>query len=369
MIMPDVPATTDMSDRVPSRYVATLLRMVGERGYDFGALLADAGLDFDPLRGDHPDYRADVSAMQYSRVYQRVLSLLQDETFGATGAGALVEPGAFRMMCYCIISCSTLGQAIQRASEFYRTFFDERSQLSVNFSDAVARVGYRCRLRGCGQRVDAADAYGLAVWHRFFGWLCGRPIELRRVDFSGDSPARREKYEALFRCPLHFRQSQDLLYFDSDCLGWPVVHNENSLAEFLRTAPYQLLVMDHGEDRNSLSAQIRAMIGHDFSEGCPGFEAISAALGMSAPTLRRRLKKEGTTFQRLKDEARSEAARLCLGRLELSINEVAQMMGFTDPSAFHRSFKKWTGLTPGQYRATRFGAAPAVPVTAAGARL
>ncbi len=93
------------------------------------------------------------------------------------------------------------------------------------------------------------------------------------------------------------------------------------------------------------------MIGHDFSEGFPSFEMISGALNMSAPTLRRRLKREGTTFQQLKDEARCEAAKLCLNRHELSINEVALQLGFTEPSAFHRSFKKWTGQTPGQFRA------------------
>ena len=129
-----------MSDRVPTRFVKTLLRMVGDRGYDFSAILDDAGLDFDPLDPDDPAYRDEISAMQYSRVYQSVLSLLQDETFGTAGS-ELVAPGAFRMMCYCIISCRNLGQAIQRASEFYRTFFDERSQLYANFSDQVARVG------------------------------------------------------------------------------------------------------------------------------------------------------------------------------------------------------------------------------------
>ena len=55
----------------------------------------------------------------------------------------------------------------------------------------------------------------------------------------------------------------------------------------------------------------------------------------------------------MKDEARCEAAKLCLDRPDLSINEVALQMGFTDPSAFHRSFKKWTGQTPGQFRASR----------------
>jgi AraC-like DNA-binding protein len=341
-----------MSDRVPTRFIQTLLRMVGDRGYDFSAILNSAGLEFDPLDESHPDYRPEISAMQYSRVYQQVLSLLQDETFGVTGS-EMVAPGAFRMMCYCIISCQNLGQAIQRASEFYRTFFDERSQLYANFTEQFARVGYKNLAREEGAQVTAADAYGLSVWHRFFGWLCGRPLELKRVDFTGGTPQNLEKYEALFGCPLNFNQANDLMYFDSACLAWPIVHTEHSLREFLRTAPYQLLIMERNPDVNNLSAQVKAMIGHDFSEGFPGFETISSALNMSAPTLRRRLKREGTTFQQLKDQARCEAAKLCLDRPDLSINEVALQMGFTDPSAFHRSFKKWTGLTPGQFRASR----------------
>ncbi len=341
-----------MSDRVPTQFVNTLLRMVGDRGYDFSGILADAGLDFNPLHQADPGYRAEISAMQYSRVYQHVLHLLQDETFGVTGS-ELVAPGAFRMMCYCIISCDNLGQAIGRASEFYRTFFDESSQLYANFSEQYARVGYRTIDRNDQPQVAAADAYGLSMWHRFFGWLCGRPIELKRVDFSGAAPERLEKYEKLFGCPLYFNQVNDLLYFDSASLAWPVVHTEHSLREFLRTAPYQLLVMENDPNGNNLSAQVKAMIGHDFSEGFPSFDTISSALNMSAPTLRRRLKREGTTFQQLKDDARCEAAKLCLDRPELSINEVALQMGFTDPSAFHRSFKKWTSQTPGQFRASR----------------
>ena len=339
-----------MSDRVPTRFVQTLLRMAGGADYDFSAILNGAGLDFDPLDEADAAYRGEISAMQYSRVYQSVLSLLQDETFGSAGS-ELVTPGAFRMMCYCVISCDNLGQAILRASEFYRTFFDERSQLYANFSDQYARVGYRTKVREDRPLVAAADAYGLSMWHRFFGWLSGRPIELKRVDFTGDTPRNLEKYESLFGCPLYFNQGNDLLYFDSACLAWPIVHSEHSLREFLRTAPYQLLMMENSPDGDNLSAQVKAMIGHDFSEGFPGFETISRALNMSAPTLRRRLKREGTTFQQLKDGARCEAAKLCLNRYELSINEVALQMGFTDPSAFHRSFKKWTGQTPGKFRA------------------
>ena len=338
-----------MSDRVPTQFVRSLLKMAGEKGYDFSTILTDSGVDFDPFDESSSAYRAEVSAMQYSRVYQHVLLLLQDETFGTKNVGT-VTPGGFRMMCYCILSCENLGQAITRASEFYRTFFEERGQLYANFTEQYARVGY-CRVDNAGNRVAAADAYGLSMWHRFFFFFCGRVIDLKRVDFPGSAPHKLEKYEALFGCPLNFNQPNDLLYFNSECLAWPVVHTEHSLREFLRTAPYQLLIMEKDTSGNNLSAQVKAMIGHDFSEGFPSFEAISTALNVSAPTLRRRLKREGTTFQQLKDNCRRDAAMLYLDRPEKTINEVAFQLGFTDPSAFHRSFKKWMGQTPGQYRA------------------
>ncbi len=338
------------SDNVPTQFAASLVRMTGERGYDLGLVLRRAGLDFDPLDPESEGWRPEISAMQYSRIYQQVLSLLQDETFGLHPE-KVVSPGAFRMMCYCIISCGTLGRAIRRATEFYRTFFDEEAQLYANFSQRHARVGYQ-DMGGRGRhQVDAVDAYGLSIWHRFFGWLTGRPIKLERVDFVGEAPANVEKYEALFACPLYFGQPANLLYFDSEYLKYPLVHTEQSLQEFLRTAPYQLLTMTRESHENSLETQVRAMIGHDFSQGFPSFDTISRALNISAPTLRRRLKREGTTFQQLKDSCRCEAAKLQLARLELSINAVALQLGFTDPSAFHRSFKKWTGQTPGEFRA------------------
>ena len=340
---------TDDDVLVPTQFAASLLRLVVKAGHDYGPVLADAELPFDPSRPDSADWQAEITAWQYSRLYQQVLRLVQDEAFGLHPQSS-VSPGAFRMMCYCIISCDNLGAAIRRAADFYRTFFREQASLYANFSDRTARVGYRGEA-GRGERpVDALDAYGLSVWHRFFGWLTGRPIVLQRVDFIGRPPEHLAKYENLFDCPLYFQQPANLMYFDSDYLKLPLVHTEQSLEDFLRTAPYQLLTMTRERYQNSLVTQVRAMVGHDFSQGFPSFETISRALDMSEPTLRRRLKREGTTFQQLKDTCRRDAACEYLRRGEISINAVASLLGFSDPSVFHRSFKKWTGMTPGEYR-------------------
>ena len=68
-------------------------------------------------------------------------------------------------------------------------------------------------------------------------------------------------------------------------------------------------------------------------------------------TLRRHLREEGSSFQELKDHLRRDLAIYHLGRDELAIQDIAEQLGFSEPSAFHRAFKKWTGLTPGAYRA------------------
>ncbi len=342
------------AETVPTRFARSLLNLAVERGCDYQGILEAAGIGFDPLNSRSVGYQDRISAMQYTRIYQHVLSLLQDEAFGLM-MGRGVTPGAFRMMCYCILGCDNLGKAIKRACEFYQTFFEGEARVYIDNRQDYAAVGYLGRQDRRGDEpVEAADIYGLSVWHRFYCWLVGSPIELVEVRYQGrapDSQERCDKYQQLFDCPIRYQQDRDEFLFETRYLSYPLVHTEDSLKEFLRSAPYPLMVMSSSSDDNSLVAKVRAMVGHDFSQGFPSFERITEALNMSAPTLRRRLKKEGKTFQQIKDECRRDAAVAYLSNSELSINAVAALMGFTDPSAFHRCFKKWTGMTPGEFRA------------------
>ncbi|ROS05244.1 AraC-like DNA-binding protein [Sinobacterium caligoides] len=334
---------------VPTKYASSLLKLLIEKGYPTDAILQEAGINFDPSDQSSQGYVDEVSALDYSKLYQLILSLLQDESFGIR-LGRGFTPGAFRMMCYAIIHSENLGKALRRASDFFRIFFNAQAELTLELEDDLAIVGYIEPGKAPDKTVQATDAYGLSMWHRFCGWLTGRTLELQRVQFQAGEPENNRRYEELFGCPVDFDGRQNVLIFDATCLSWSLVHTEQSLREFLRTAPYQLIVMPSKASDTGLIAQVRALIGHDFSQGFPSFEEITSALNMSAPTLRRRLKREGKTFQQLKDECRCDAAVAYLSRPDLSINAVAALMGFTDPSAFHRSFKKWTGMPPGEYR-------------------
>jgi len=345
------------AETVPTKFARSLIELAVQRGYSVQEVLRSAGLPFNPLKPEHADYRSELSAMQYSAIYQQVLSLLQDETFGLHATGERVTPGAFRMMCYCIIHCDNLGHAIRRASEFYRIFFERTARLGLVQDDQHAVLGFSAVApRPARLPVQTEEVYGLSTWHRFCGWLIGEPLPLKAVHFQGTRPEVIRKYEQIFACPLLFEQPTNALVLDQRYLSLPLVHTEKSVKEFLRTAPYQLMVMPAEKPDTGLVSQVRALIGQDFSQGFPSFEKISRALNMSEPTLRRRLKREGTSFQQLKDDCRRDAAIAYLSRPDLSINAVAALMGFTDPSAFHRSFKKWTGVPPGQYRQDELGA-------------
>lgn len=344
-----------IAELVPTQFAASLARMLLERGIDPIHAMQSAGLAFDVLDANAPGYGSEVPALAYSRLYRYVMTALQDESFGLRREVGM-KPGAFRMMCYTLLGCPDLGHAIRRMSEFHETFYGGSLTLSLAVEGESARLGVHVAAEALvdpdpsSPMSAAAAACALSMWHRFCGWLIGHPLPLERVDLSGEAPASLDRYVQLFNCEPRFGASMPSCVFPAGYLAYPLVHNEDSLHEFLRTAPYQLLIMPADAGRQSLIDQVRALVGHDFSRGFPSFERITELLHMSAPTLRRRLKREGTTFQELKDDCRRKASTDYLNRPELSINDVAILMGFTDPSAFYRSFKKWTGMTPGEYR-------------------
>ena len=334
------------STYVPTKFAKSLLKLAEQRRFDVQQILVNAGLDFNPLDASCPEH---ISAIHYSRIYQQVLTLLQDDSFGMP-PGKGMSAGAFRMMCYAIIHCETLHKAIRRLIEFIETFYDIEMQLELTLQGDMATISYPNYKETIMARGQAGEAYGLALWHRFFSWLIGLPIELQAVRLVSPEPKNEDSYSRLFGVKVEFACDANGIDFNTRFLELPISQNEASLRDFLRTAPYQMMVEPQEAQSSELIANVRRVMGYDLSQGFPSFEVVASKLNMSAPTLRRHLRKEGVSYQGLKDQCRKEAAIAYLSRPELSVSAVAALMGFTDPSAFHRSFKKWTGLTPGQYR-------------------
>jgi AraC-like DNA-binding protein len=96
--------------------------------------------------------------------------------------------------------------------------------------------------------------------------------------------------------------------------------------------------------------KVKHLIGSDFQRPLPSLQDVADRLHMTTPTLHRRLREEGTSFQQLKDQCRKNAAISYLSSGEYTTQQLSELMGFSDSSTFHRAFKKWTGLTPQDYK-------------------
>ncbi len=130
-------------------------------------------------------------------------------------------------------------------------------------------------------------------------------------------------------------------------MATPIRQYRRSLARFLARAPgdWLFVAFEQHPTRQKVREHLRPRLGLPISAG-----QTASALHLSLRTLTRRLAAEGTTFQAIKDELRRDATIQLLTKTNTPIAVIGQEMGFDDPNAFHRAFRKWTGSTPGAYR-------------------
>jgi AraC-like DNA-binding protein len=103
-------------------------------------------------------------------------------------------------------------------------------------------------------------------------------------------------------------------------------------------------------ERGSIKLQVEARLVEQLSSGHATQESIAKALNLSPRTLQRKLKEEGTTYKQLLDTTRRELAAQYVKESHLSVNEITFLLGFSEPANFSRAFKRWTGVSPSQYR-------------------
>ena len=367
---------------VAIHHVRAAVRGAKRAGIDVGPMLERAGIAAGLLDVD----RARVSTEQFAQLVQELWLVLDDEFIGFGPARSKV--GTFAMMCHATVHCSRdLRSALRRAAEFYALFpagpefrlvetvqtkgtdvvasLDGAAAAAREGADddacgdAAASAGGEARIEfGEGERSD--DDQGrdpdhfraetlLVVAHRFAGWLIRRRIPLRRVELAYPAPPHVLEYDLLFGAPCRFGAGTTALVFDSALLNEPLLQDEAGIAAFLRRAPQDLLArIDYG---STTAARVRRLLGQSFPGAglLPTESELAERLSVSPQTLRRRLAAESTSFQQIRDQMRRDHAIAALAEGRTPIERISEQLGFSEPSAFHRAFKRWTGSTPRAY--------------------
>ena len=343
-------AASDINEPVPLAFARALLVQARAYGRDIDALLEVANFPFNPLLP--PERPVYVSIEQYSRLCMALFREIGDESGGVI-AGIHTPFGTTRLLLYSVLGCGNLGAAMERAIEFNACCRERQGEVRLNdlvidSSSKLATLRYYSAPDGGKLLPQDGTLCGLSMWVRLCGWLIGQYIDIVSASCVGPAPESTLAIRHFFHCPVTFGSDYNSVTFSARHLEVELLRSPAELESFLRVAPYHVVIKPINSD-SSITTRIRDLLGEELGGELPGFEELTGLLNMSARTLRRRLEKEGTSYQRIKDNARRDAAISLLSRERMTVSDVAERVGFSDPSAFHRSFKKWTGQSPGAY--------------------
>lgn len=328
---------------LPVAVALKVLQGTARSGVDLPRLFAEIGLDASLLN----DPAARIERRAFIDLMLAVMKQTEDEFMGF-GQGYRTRPGTFSMMAHAVINSPTLEKAIRRAMSFYALFGVEAvARLDVRENEAV--IVFNVGPLEFREFIIETLVF-LSI--RFYGWLIGKPIVPTRIALDFPPPPEAEQYKELFPCPVLYSQQRSQIVLDRSYMELPLVQNALSLSRFLKDSLAQLI--DGNFHSVGLPAQIRAIISKEYGNNFPDFQVICEKLNMTPQTLRRRLKEGKTSYQEIKDSIRKDASIYYLSKPDLSIDEIAMLMGFSEASSFHRAFKKWTNKTPSAFRKDMF---------------
>ncbi|PTL85703.1 AraC family transcriptional regulator [Vitiosangium sp. GDMCC 1.1324] len=336
-----MPPSAAITHTVSARIIRLILGLASRAGVAPEALLAHEGLRPEMLEG--PDVRVPLEAE--GRLWEEAARLTGDDCFGLHAA-ELLQPGAFDVLDYSVRSSPTLGEAVQRLSRYNRLLHDVAEiRLEVRGDEARVRHRFPTDPRGA---VRQAAEFTVASWVIVGRQASGQALPLRSVGFQHPEPASTQEHRRLFGCPVRFGQDCNELVLERRMLDVPFQKADPGLCAVLDRHAEELLArLPRAEP---FDEALRRAICEELKGGTPNIRTVAARLRISTRTLQRRLGEEGSSFQELVDTLRRELALRHLADERTAIAEVAFLLGFSEPRAFHRAFKRWTGQTPGEYR-------------------
>ena len=239
-----------------------------------------------------------------------------------------------------LMSCDTVAEALDSLMDYYPIVGE-----GGTFEYAVA--GDVCEIRYLPQyttrlaeRVEAA----LASLLQLTRWSTGEQLQASGINFSHPALADPDRYQQLLGVPVEFEAAHNSLRIPAAALSLPLIYANPALCQHLRTLADQLLEQLGSQ---SLSASVRDLLRQHPRWGK---EKVAEQMAMSGRHLIRKLSEEGTSFKLLRDSLLQDMAEQSL-KEGSKLFDIADKLGFSDESAFAKAFKRWTGMTPAQFRA------------------
>lgn len=334
----------------------SMMHFAASKGVSLPALCAAAGIAPDQL--ELPDRR--ITGEQTRGAWKLAVEQTGDPDFGLH-LGEFTEPASLGLVGYVMLSSPNLREAFEKLLRYTNLLTDGvrgrlhcrggQARIDLHITDDVDNY-----LNTDPRHPIESTAAALVVLARA---LTGRVLPVLGMAFQHAAPDTTSEHRRIFGVPVTFNASVTSLQFAESALGWPILHTHPSLlAAFEAEADLALARLTEGY---SWSERTRRVSAEQLKGELPSVASVARALKISPRSLQRQLADEGTSFRAELDQVRRSLAERYLGRPQTSLTEIAFLLGFSEPSVFHRSFKRWTGRTPQQFRASLRHPSPGRP--------
>ncbi|MCU0804933.1 MAG: AraC family transcriptional regulator [Burkholderiales bacterium] len=317
-----------------------LYRALEARGLDAAALFRRAGCDPELLR------------VQETRVTNRTVRRLYEVAEEATGdvcigidVGAQFRGVAMHALGHAWLASGTLAEAMLRISRYTRVL-SEFWHADLREEPAGVRFAIAYRDRDAYGPLSRHDAV-LAATVKLARITYGEAFAPLEVTVQRERPGCAHRFEEWFRAPIVWAAPQPSLLFRREDLSRPLATANSDVA-----VASEQIAADYAArlDRDDIRTRVKRELLGVLPSGAPSQMRIARSVGLSSRTLHRRLAESETSFAALLDETRRDLALEYLRRSDYAVGEVAYMLGFAETSSFNRAFKRWTGLSPSDYR-------------------
>jgi AraC-like DNA-binding protein len=304
------------------------------------ALLREARLEERQVQD--PDSRIPLAAV--ARLWRSLAKHVSDPAFGLR-LGAETRVREFGLVGYTMAFSSTVGSALRRLSHHSRIMSDSLVVALETEGEATwLRIDVQAALRALRPAADARLAAVLAACRE----IAAAPIAPLMVQLPYRRPTDVKDYETFFAAPLEFGALATAFLLRNEDLARVVAVADPTLTGYLdRLAEQALAAL--GSER-TVRDRVRRVLWSELTEAVPSLDRVASTLGVSARTLQRQLREEGTSFAGVLTELRREMAPALLRDGRLAVSEVAFLLGYEDPSAFQRAFRRWFGRSPRAFR-------------------
>jgi len=266
-----------------------------------------------------------------------------DEDFGLHAAEQL-RPGAFDVLSYTLSASGSVGEAFRRLVRYNRVLHDV-AQMELVVEPEEARIEFSLTPEGTPRHQAE---FSFTVFLSFCRNATGVDVTPLRVEFSHQAPPYTSEHKRIFRAPLVFGKTLNALALPAPVLEMRLLGANPGLSAVLARQLEETLVdLPSGE---TVLARVKRLIAAELCGGEPTAEVVARRMRATPRTLHRWLRAEGTSYREILNALRRDLALRYLAQDGMAIGEAAYLLGFSDTSAFHRSFKRWTGQTPAQYR-------------------